>query len=190
MLDPILLRIAKSAILSRFDAEYKINVEEVVNEYLFLQKKGAAFVTLTYENSLRGCIGSILARRALIEDVVENAISAAFSDPRFQPLRSDEFSHLRVEVSVLSEPELIVYDNYDDLLKKVQPNIDGLILKHHSYQGTFLPQVWKQLPTPELFLEHLSMKAGANPSIYAEHPTMYKYSVDHIDADFNEIVPL
>jgi len=190
MLDSILLRIAKTAILSELDSSYALDTNSLLREYPFLSKDGAAFVTLKYDNDLRGCIGSIIAHQTLLDDVINNAKSAGFSDPRFNQLHVDELSHLTLEVSVLSEPEILEYKDYEDLLAKVQPNIDGLILKHGGYQGTFLPQVWEQLATPELFLEHLSMKAGANPAIYNEHPTIYRYSVEHIEEKFDEVLPL
>ncbi len=186
----ILLRIAKTSILSKFDKNYIIDEEALLKEYPFLSKDGAVFVTLKYENDLRGCIGSIIAHRRLFDDVVHNAISSGFSDPRFNSLSIEELSHLTLEVSVLSEPKILEYRDYEDLTLKVQPNIDGLILQHGRYQGTFLPQVWEQLPTPKLFLEHLSMKAGANQSIYNEHPTIYRYGVEHIEERFDEILPL
>jgi AMMECR1 domain-containing protein len=87
----------------------------------------------------------------------------------------------------LSEPTILEYEDFDDLCKKVRPKIDGLILKYDGFQGTFLPQVWEQLRTPEEFLEHLSMKAGADMSIYSQHPTIYRYSVDAIEENFDEI---
>ena len=190
MLDAIVLRVAKSAIMGEFDDLYSFDRDAVLEKYQFLNRDGAAFVTLKYDDSLRGCIGSIVAHRKLFDDIVYNALSAAFSDPRFRPLSADELSHIELEVSVLSEPEILEYDDFDDLVKKVTPKVDGLILKHHGYQGTFLPQVWEQLPTSELFLEHLSLKAGANPSIYAEHPTIYRYRVNAIEKNFDEIPSL
>lgn len=190
MLDTILLRIAKTAILGRINPDKKFNFEQLIEQYPFLQKDGATFVTLHYDNQLRGCIGSIIAHRTLLDDIINNAISAAFSDPRFQPLQSDELSHLKLELSVLSEAQIIDYNDYNDLVKKIQPKIDGLILKHGSYQGTFLPQVWEQLKTPQQFLEHLSIKAGSDPSIYAQHPTIYRYGVEHIEDKFDEVLPL
>lgn len=190
MCDKILLRIAKTVILSRFDNRYLLDKESLIGEYPFLSKDGAAFVTLKYENDLRGCIGSIIAHRTLLDDIIHNASSAAFSDSRFIPLGSDELSHLTLEVSVLSRPEILEYKDYNDLLQKIQPNIDGLILQHGRFQGTFLPQVWEQLPTPKEFLEHLSIKAGANPSIYKENPTIYRYDVEHIEENFDVIQAL
>ena len=190
MLDTILLQIVKSTILSKFDDKYMLNKENLLNEYPFLKKDGATFVTLKKDGELRGCIGSIIAHGMLLDDIINNAVSAGFSDPRFNALREDELVQLTLEVSVLSEPTILEYKNFDDLCEKIQPNVDGLILKHGIYQGTFLPQVWKQLPTPKLFLEHLSIKAGSFLSIYEEHPTIYRYRVDAIEEDFDEILPL
>jgi len=190
MLDVVLLRIAKNAILSRFDKSYALDKQELVSKYPFLDKKGAAFITLKYKHQLRGCIGSIIAHRKLLDDIIQNAESAAFSDPRFNPLSNQEFPDLSLEVSVLTEPEVLEYSGFDDLVQKVQPNIDGLILKHGAYQGTFLPQVWEQLPTSKEFLEHLSMKAGSSPSIYKEHPTIYRYRVDALENDFDKVLAL
>ncbi len=187
MVDDILLKIAKTSILQEFDKSIKIDKEELIRNYPFLAKKGATFVTLDKNSSLRGCIGSIIAHRTLLDDVIENAKSAAFNDPRFKPLDSSEFNELELEVSVLSEPEKILYSDYDDLLTKVVPFKDGLILKYNSFQGTFLPQVWEQLPLPEQFLEHLSYKAGANPSIYNYHPDIYRYRVEHIKDRWDKI---
>lgn len=190
MLDSVLLKIAKSAIISKFDISYEPDKGSLLESHPFLKKEGASFVTLKYDENLRGCIGSIVAHRILYDDIFHNAISAAFHDPRFRPLHVEELSHLNLEVSVLSEPEILEYEDFDDLCKKVRPKIDGLILKHGSYGGTFLPQVWEQLATPKEFLEHLSMKAGANPSIYKEHPSIYRYTVDAIEENFDEIEPL
>ncbi len=187
MLDNILLQIAKSAIVSKVDSEYSFDRDKIVKEYPFLNENGAVFVTLKYDDDLRGCIGSIISHQKLYDDILHNAISAGFSDSRFNPLEIDEFSHLSLEVSLLSEPTILEYRDYDDLLNKVKPDIDGLILQHGRYRGTFLPQVWEQLKTPKLFLEHLSMKAGANPSIYREHPTIYRYGVEHIEEKFSKI---
>ena len=190
MLDPILLRIAKSSILANFDNKQSVDKEWLLRTFPFLGADGAAFVTLHYDNDLRGCIGSIVAHTTLLEDIIRNASSAAFRDPRFSSLSEDEFSHLTLEVSVLSEPKLLEYTDFEDLVKKIKPHVDGLILKYGAYQGTFLPQVWEQLSDEKSFLEHLSMKAGSNPTIYEKHPEIYKYQVDAIEKKFDEIEPL
>lgn len=190
MLDSILLSIAKHAIVGHFENKKTINKNALLQKYPYLSDAGAVFVTLHYNNELRGCIGSIIARTTLLEDIINNASSAAFKDPRFNPLKEDELSNLTLEVSVLSEPKLLNYEDYEDLLNKIRPNIDGLILKYGSYQGTFLPQVWEQLPDAKSFLEHLSMKAGSNPSVYQHHPDIYTYQVEAIEKKFNEIESL
>jgi len=190
MLHSILLQIAKNSILSHLGVAYKPDKEKLLHEYPFLAKDGATFVTLHKSGALRGCIGSIVAHQNLLEDLISNAHSAAFRDPRFSPVSVHELAQLHLEVSVLSQPELIDYKNYEDLCTKIEPAKDGLILKHGYYQGTFLPQVWHELPSVESFLEHLSIKAGANPAIYKEHPMIYKYRVDAIEEDFDAILPL
>ncbi len=191
MLDLILLQIAKASILTKFDSKYTIDRKKLLKSYPFLSELRATFVTLNYNNQLRGCIGSIIAHKNLLEDTMGNALSAAFGDPRFPPLDLQELSSsLSIEVSLLTPPVILEYSDLDDLLQKIRPNIDGLILKHDIYQGTFLPQVWLQLPNPKEFLEHLSIKAGANPSIYKEHPTIYNYTVNSIEDTFTNIKSL
>ena len=190
MIDPVLLRIAKTSILSRFDAAYVLDKEKLLLGYPFLKEKGAAFVTLDYAQKLRGCIGTIVPHQILLEDVIQNALSAAFSDPRFQPLNADEFDDLTLEVSVLTSPTPLEYSDYEDLKSKIRPHIDGLILKYGRYSGTFLPQVWEQLPTPHQFLEHLAYKANANPTIYGHHPDILLYQVEAIKEDFNAVLPI
>ena len=125
-----------------------------------LQAHGAAFVTLRTRNgALRGCIGSLVARRPLIEDVRENASAAAFRDPRFSPLRAAELPDIVVEVSVLTLPEKLDFDGPEDLLHKLRPNVDGVLIERGWNRATFLPQVWEQLPSPEEFLTNLCFKA-------------------------------
>lgn len=126
-----------------------------------LGQQGASFVTLKQKNRLRGCIGSLAAQRPLVADVAENAFAAAFRDPRFQPLDDEEFRQLSaLEISVLSAPTPIAAANKDELLARLRPGIDGLIVREGNKRATFLPQVWQQLPSGPLFLDHLWRKAG------------------------------
>ncbi len=187
MLDSILLSIVKNSILMNFDSSYTIDREKILSKYPYLSENGSSFVTLKINGELRGCIGSVTAHRTLIEDIISNAKSAAFKDPRFKPLQMHELDDLNVEVSVLSEPKLLEYVDDEDLYNKIRPKIDGVILQYGSSQATFLPQVWLQLKTPELFLEYLSMKAGLDKSIYKQHPIIYTYGVEAIEKDYNEI---
>jgi AmmeMemoRadiSam system protein A len=189
MLDKVLLQLAKSAIIGYFDST-ALDKEKLLKQHPFLSKKGASFVTLNLHNNLRGCIGSIIAYRTLYEDIVNNAISSAFKDPRFKPLSINELSDLYLEVSILSETEPIEYNDYNDLKNKIVPKLDGLILEYENYQGTFLPQVWDQLQDVDQFLEHLSYKAGASPNIYNSHPSMYRYRVQKMEGKFDEILSL
>lgn len=126
-----------------------------------LQAYGASFVTLhKRDRALRGCIGSLVARRPLAEDVRENALSSAFGDPRFPSLTSSELPHVVVEISVLSAPTPLHFADCDDLLRRLRPHTDGVVIEHHYHHATFLPQVWEQLPDPQEFLSQLCYKAG------------------------------
>lgn len=118
------------------------------------------FVTLVLDGALRGCIGTLAAGEPLVRNVRENAVNAAFRDPRFPPLTLDEFQKVVIEVSVLSPPEPLVYADADDLLARMRPGVDGLIVRKGAASATFLPQVWKQLPRRQDFLSHLCLKAG------------------------------
>jgi AmmeMemoRadiSam system protein A len=126
---------------------------------IFHTRRGT-FVTLTEKGNLRGCIGHIIPQETLIEGVRENAINAAFRDPRFPPLSAEEWQDVKIEVSILTDPKPLSYADARDLLQKVRPGIDGLIIKKGYYQATFLPQVWEQLPDRKEFLTHLCYKAG------------------------------
>lgn len=125
-----------------------------------LQQKLASFVTLHIDSVLRGCIGALEAYQPLINDVSEHAFAAAFSDPRFPALTNNEFDLIDIEISVLGKPELVMFEDEEDLLNKIRPGIDGLILESGYHRGTFLPSVWEQLPEKNDFLQHLKMKAG------------------------------
>jgi AmmeMemoRadiSam system protein A len=125
----------------------------------FNEKRGT-FVTLTIGGGLRGCIGHITPQEPLIEGVRVNALNAAFRDPRFRPLTLEEWERVRIEVSILTDPAPLEYSDAEDLLRKLRPGVDGVILKKGFHQATFLPQVWEQLPEAKEFLMHLCLKAG------------------------------
>jgi AmmeMemoRadiSam system protein A len=126
-----------------------------------LQAPGASFVTLTlHGGALRGCIGSLVARRPLVEDIRANALAAAFEDPRFSPLTREELPYIAVEISVLTEPEPLTYRDPQDLIAQLRPHVDGVVIQQGWRRATFLPQVWEQLPIPDEFLSHLCYKAG------------------------------
>jgi AmmeMemoRadiSam system protein A len=124
------------------------------------------FVTLTIEGQLRGCIGTLEGREPMVEGVKHNAINAAFHDPRFPALTKRELDKVHIEVSVLTDPKPLTYTDANDLLKKLRPGIDGVIITQGYASATFLPQVWEQLPDKEDFLAHLCMKAGLSSDVW------------------------
>ena len=176
-----LLDIAKIAIKEEFTKNRELNDDakkRAISMFPELLKPKAVFVTINKRDSLRGCIGSLVARRALIDDVIENAKAAAFGDPRFPPLTPEEFDEITIEISVLSEPKLLEYKDIQDLKNKIEPGIDGVVLKFDGYGATFLPQVWEDLPKFEEFFAHLCQKAGLLPNCLELHPQIFTYQVE------------
>ena len=125
-----------------------------------LRTMRASFVTLTQAGQLRGCIGSILPTSPLITDVMHNAFRAAMHDPRFGAITKDEVGRTDISVSILSHPRPLAFSGTADLLGKLRPHVDGLILVDGPRQSLFLPKVWEMLPDPALFVAHLKQKAG------------------------------
>ena len=119
------------------------------------------------------------ACRPLVEDVAENACAAAFDDPRFEPLSKEEFDELDIHISVLSPPEEMTFVSEKDLLERVRPGVDGLILQEGGRRGTFLPSVWEELPDKELFLMHLKMKAGLPNTYWSDSLRVFRYTAEY-----------
>ncbi|MGE3845403.1 MAG: AmmeMemoRadiSam system protein A [Gammaproteobacteria bacterium] len=126
---------------------------------------GASFVTLTRDDTLRGCIGSLEMRRALCDDVAVNALAAARQDPRFPPLAPVELAHTAVEISVLGPAEPLIYADEAAFYARLRPGVDGLIIVHGGRRATFLPAVWRQLPDPRRFVAALRRKAGIDADL-------------------------
>ncbi len=125
-----------------------------------LTEPRACFVTLTEKGELRGCIGHIFPREPLAQAVVHNAASAALRDFRFPPVTSRELDKIHVEISILTLPQPLEFKSSEDLLAKLRPRIDGVVLSVRQRQATYLPQVWEQIAEKESFLSHLAEKAG------------------------------
>ncbi|MBS0012927.1 MAG: AmmeMemoRadiSam system protein A [Desulfobacterales bacterium] len=157
----ILLEIARKTIAERLGLSYDplADLDAAVRDPVFESRRGT-FVTLKINDQLRGCIGNLLPDKPLINAVQDNAVNAAFQDPRFTPLSPREFEKIQIEVSLLTEPRPLDYKDGRDLLDKLRPHVDGVILRKGPYSSTFLPQVWEQLPDTKTFLEQLCMKAG------------------------------
>ena len=143
----------------------------------WLDEPGACFVTLTRQGELRGCIGTLEAHRPLGVDVRENAVAAAFRDPRFTPLTLVEFDDIRVEVSLLSPTEVLVVASEEHALASLRPGVDGVVFEYRHYRSTFLPQVWEQLPEPVEFMAYLKRKAGLSTDFWAEDVRLLRYTV-------------
>jgi len=174
----LLTAIARDAIVSQLTNQNLVDKKELIKYNPYLAKKGATFVTLNEDNSLRGCIGSLKAYRPLIDDLVSNAQSAAFSDSRFMALNRKELSRLKVEVSLLTEPEEIDYNSISDLKSKVIVGENGIVLETFLHKATFLPQVWDDIPNFDQFFQFLCEKAGLDGDCLTDHPSIYRYRVD------------
>ncbi len=174
-----LINLAKKTILKELGESVEENsLDDEIAKDEILNKKAGVFVTLLKNGELRGCIGTIVSDKSIIEGVKENAINAAFNDPRFPPLSKEELKDLKIEVSILTPPKKVNYRDPKDLLNKIRPNIDGVIIQKGFSKATFLPQVWEKLPDPEDFLTHLCLKAGLPGNIWKIEPLeVYTYEV-------------
>lgn len=179
-MDNILHKLAFLAIKEEFDGKNLIDKSEILYSYPALSNNGAVFVTLQINSQLRGCIGSLVATRSLLDDIIYHAKNAAFHDPRFLPLSEDEFSKVDIELSILSKPLKITYKDIEDLKQKIKPNIHGVILQKNSKSATFLPQVWEQLTSFDMFFSHLCQKAGLNQTCLEQKPEIFTYTVRKI----------
>jgi len=159
-----LTEIARKKLESYFDGKDFEPDKETKEKY---KEERACFVTLTKNGELRGCVGSLTAHQALWKDVLDNTINATFNDSRFPPLEKKELNKIEIEVSVLTKPERIYFENTSDLLKQVD-NKMGITLKKGFLSATFLPQVWEQISFKQKFFEQLSLKAGLNKDAWKE----------------------
>jgi AmmeMemoRadiSam system protein A len=160
-----LLRLARSALESgvRGDDLPSLDLETMTPH---LRQPGASFVTLTIKGELRGCIGALEPLQPLAADVGEHAVAAALDDPRFMPVKPDELENIDIEISRLTLPRDLDYADTSDLLQKLRPGVDGVILRDGERRATFLPQVWEKIPDKAAFLDHLCAKMGAMPDTW------------------------
>ncbi len=145
-----------------------------------LRVRRASFVTLKLEQRLRGCIGSLKARYPLVTDVVRNAHAAAFCDPRFPALTWPEFERLDIHLSLLTSPEPLAVTSEEELLARLRPGMDGLVLSEGMRRGTFLPVVWEQLPEPREFLRALKLKAGLPADYWSPTLRIERYTTESV----------
>jgi AmmeMemoRadiSam system protein A len=146
-----------------------------------LREARGCFVTLRKERALRGCLGSVVARTALVEEVNRSAYGAAFRDPRFPPLDANEEPALHIHISVLSAPTPVTARSEAELIAKIQPGVHGLVLRFGSHVGTFLPAVWDTLPNPHQFLAELKVKAGLTRDFWSSDLTFERYTTESFE---------
>jgi uncharacterized protein len=182
----VLIPIARSVIARAF-GECLAACEDAA----WLKQPGATFVTLRTAGELRGCVGTVQAHQSVAADVKSNALGAAFRDTRFAPLTAAEFDATAIEISLLSALERIEGGDEEDLLSRLRPNADGLVLEYARQRATFLPQVWEQLPEPRRFVSHLKMKAGLAPDFWSREIQVSRYTVTKwSEAQTNSLSPL
>jgi AmmeMemoRadiSam system protein A len=168
----VLIPLARAAIARELGLD-----EPAIEEHPWTRRPGACFVTLMREGSLRGCIGTLRAHRPLAEDVRSNATGAAFRDPRFPPLKADEFPAVSIEVSLLTPLEPLRFADEPDALRQLRPGVDGVVFEYGRHTSTFLPQVWEGLREPADFLAHLKYKAGLPPDFWDREVRLSRYTV-------------
>jgi uncharacterized protein len=173
-----LLRLAREALECGVKGEYLPPLDSsVLTPHLF--EEGASFVTLTEGGQLRGCIGALEPYQSLAQDVREHAVAAALEDPRFPPVNEREVDRINIEISRLTRPIPLQYSDASDLLSKLRPNVDGVILRDAFRRATFLPQVWEKISDPAEFLDNLCYKMGANPDLWRrKHLEVLIYQVE------------
>jgi AmmeMemoRadiSam system protein A len=178
-----LIRLAREAIECRVKGEKLLPLDQSSLSF-HLREQGASFITLTVHGQLRGCIGALEPYQALADDVREHAVAAALEDPRFPPVQLNELNGIKIEVSRLTRPIPLEYKDADDLLSKLHPSVDGVILRdaigHHA---TFLPQVWEKVRSPAEFMDNLCYKLGVSHNSWrSRHFDVLTYQVE----DFHE----
>jgi AmmeMemoRadiSam system protein A len=174
-----LLRTAAAAIESQLERRAAAGPDEAELP-ADLRELRASFVTLTVGGELRGCCGTLEPRRPLATDVWHNARASAFGDPRFPPLEAREWRRVDLEVSVLSPLERVAVRTEAELIARLVPGEDGLVIAWRGSRATFLPKVWEQLRDPVEFVGHLKRKAGWTPQFWAEDVEVWRYFTEVI----------
>jgi AmmeMemoRadiSam system protein A len=177
----MLLRLARDTIAEKMGKKLEER-SEVVDPAL--QTERGTFVTLKIGGQLRGCIGNLEPVGSIHEAIRRNALNAAFHDHRFPELSTEELAKVHIEVSILTRPQPLTYRDGADLIARLRPGIDGVILRLGHYGATFLPQVWEQFSRVEEFLAHLCSKAGLSETAWQDsHPEVAIYQVQCFEED-------
>lgn len=174
----LLLQIARESISEVLEAQNRIDKEALFEQYPVLKEAVPSFISIYLNNELRGSMGTTAPNRSLLEDIIHHAKAAAFEDKRFSPLKTSEYLQSSIELSLLSTPEEIFYEDIDDLRQKVKEGKDGLILVMGKKRAALLPQVWSQMNDFESFLSHLLQEAGLSLEEMKMHPQILKFQVE------------
>jgi len=169
-----LLKLARSSIICHLvtGKELIAKAEDFPPSF---QQESACCVTLTHKNKLRGSIGTSYARRPLILDVIHNAYSAAFDDPRYNPVKKEEIHAIKIGISVLTTPTKISFLNEADLLGKLQGVQEGIVLQEGIHKATFLPSAWNTYPSASAFMAALKVQAGLNADYWSNSIVISRY---------------
>jgi AmmeMemoRadiSam system protein A len=143
----------------------------------WFDQPGATFVTLTKRGHLHGCIGSIQIKRSIAADVRYNAVAAALRDPRSVPLCKEDLADLRIEISLLSTLEPVLFASEKEAIARIRPYVDGVVLAAGQFRGTFLPQVWNTIPSPTEFFAELKMKAGLPKEAWPASVELFRFTI-------------
>ena len=172
-----LLRIAQVSVehYLRLKVPLQVDVEDYQQE---LQALRACFVTLRIHGQLRGCVGSLQAERALVADVAHNARAAAFSDPRFSQLTWHESRLLEFYIAVLTPLEPMEIHSEEELVVQLQPNRDGVVLREGASRSTLLPAAWRNVESPEEFVQLLKKKASLSADYCSDTISFLRYRTE------------
>lgn len=178
MSQSILLQIARESIMEVLQAECIIERDNLIKAHPILATPMATFVTLYLEKEVRGCMGSLTQKKMLIDDVIHNAKMAAFQDPRFAPLSTADYLHTAIELSLLTAPKALEFDNFESLKPQIHPKIDGVILELESHGANFLPQTWHEYQNFEALFNALCHQAGITTQRAIDEAKIYTYQVE------------
>ena len=175
----ILLRIAASSIEHglEFRRAKPVNSAEYPAE---LQMLRPVFVTLKVDNDLRGCVGTLDDLHPLVANVAKYAFKSAFSDARFPSVKRDEILRLRIQISILNQPEALRFSSENELIEQLRPGVDGLIFEERPFRSTLLPSAWEGVTDKALFLTQLKRKAGFPPHYWSGSVKIHRYTTSCI----------
>lgn len=178
MSQSLLLQIVRESITEVFEAQNTIDREKLLQDYPVLKEPIASFVTIYLDDELRGSQGSVFPSQSLLNDIIHNAKSAAFEDLRFSPLKTSEYLHAKIELSLLTPPVELQYNTVAEIKMQVSPQTDGMIISLGEKKSAFLPQIWSQLEDFDTFFSQLLSEAGMSLNDISSHPQIFTFQIE------------